>query len=60
VQLTVALAAASGRVGAVTVYTYESFIAALLASVTIYVVGFVMLPSVTCDGERELASRAGA
>ncbi len=43
-QLTIALATVSGDVGAVTAYTYGYFIAALLASVTIYVVGFVMLP----------------
>jgi peptidoglycan biosynthesis protein MviN/MurJ (putative lipid II flippase) len=46
VQLTIALAAVSGEVGAVTAYTYGSFVATLLASVTIYVVGFVMLPGV--------------
>jgi hypothetical protein len=45
-QLTIALAVVSGEVGAVTAYTYGSFVATLLASVTIYVVGFVMLPGV--------------
>jgi peptidoglycan biosynthesis protein MviN/MurJ (putative lipid II flippase) len=45
-QLTIALAAVSGHAGAVTAYTYASFVATLLASVTIYVVGFVMLPGV--------------
>jgi peptidoglycan biosynthesis protein MviN/MurJ (putative lipid II flippase) len=45
-QLTVALASVSGHVGAVTAYTYASFLATLLASVTIYVVSFVMLPGV--------------
>jgi peptidoglycan biosynthesis protein MviN/MurJ (putative lipid II flippase) len=45
-QLTIALAAVSSRAGAVTAYTYASFVATLLASVTIYVVGFVMLPGV--------------
>jgi putative peptidoglycan lipid II flippase len=45
-QLTIALAAVSSTEGAVTAYTYGSFTATLLASVTIYVVGFVMLPSV--------------
>jgi peptidoglycan biosynthesis protein MviN/MurJ (putative lipid II flippase) len=45
-QLTIALAAVSGHAGAVTAYTYGSFVATLLASVTIYVVGFVMLPGV--------------
>lgn len=45
-QLTIALAAVSSHAGAVTAYTYASFVATLLASVTIYVVGFVMLPGV--------------
>jgi peptidoglycan biosynthesis protein MviN/MurJ (putative lipid II flippase) len=45
-QLTIALAAVSSTVGAVTAYTYGAFIAALLASVTIYVVGYVMVPGV--------------
>jgi putative peptidoglycan lipid II flippase len=45
-QLTIALAAVSGEVGAVTAYAYGAFVATLLASVTIYVVGFVMLPGV--------------
>jgi peptidoglycan biosynthesis protein MviN/MurJ (putative lipid II flippase) len=55
-QLTVALAFVSSTVGAVTAYTYGAFIAALLASATIYVVGFVMLPGVlaalSAAGER--------
>ncbi len=46
VQLTVALVALSDRIGAVTAYTYANFLAGLLASVTIYVVAFVMLPGV--------------
>ena len=46
VQLTLALVALSDRVGAVTAYSYASFIAGLLASVTIYVVAFVMLPGI--------------
>jgi peptidoglycan biosynthesis protein MviN/MurJ (putative lipid II flippase) len=46
IQLTLALVALSGRVGIVTAYSYASFLAALLASVTIYVVAFVMLPGV--------------
>jgi peptidoglycan biosynthesis protein MviN/MurJ (putative lipid II flippase) len=46
VQLTLALVALSDRVGAVTAYTYANFLAGLLASVTIYVVAFVMLPGV--------------
>jgi hypothetical protein len=46
IQLTVALVALSDRVGAVTAYTYANFLAGLLASVTIYVVAFVMLPGV--------------
>jgi peptidoglycan biosynthesis protein MviN/MurJ (putative lipid II flippase) len=46
VQLTLALIALSDRVGAVTAYTYASFLAGLLASVTIYVLAFVMLPGV--------------
>ena len=57
-QLTIALAAVSATVGAVTAYTYAAFVAALLASVTIYVVGFVMLPGVlaTLDAEGERAA----
>ena len=41
-----------------TAYTYGSFIATLLASVTIYVVGFVMLPGVlaTLDAQGERAA----
>jgi O-antigen/teichoic acid export membrane protein len=46
IQLTLALVALSDRVGAVTAYTYANFLAGLLASVTIYVVAFVMLPGV--------------
>jgi peptidoglycan biosynthesis protein MviN/MurJ (putative lipid II flippase) len=57
-QLTIALAAISSQIGAVTAYTYGSFVATLLASVTIYVVGFVMLPGVlaTLDAHGERAA----
>jgi peptidoglycan biosynthesis protein MviN/MurJ (putative lipid II flippase) len=51
-QLTIALALLANTVGAVTAYTYASFIAVLLASVTIYVVAFVMLPGVLATVER--------
>jgi len=45
-QLTVALIAVSGAVGAVTAYTYAYFLAALLVSVTLNTIAFVMLPAV--------------
>ncbi len=45
-QLTVALVAVSGAVGAVTAYTYAYFLAALLVSVTLNTIAFVMLPGV--------------
>jgi peptidoglycan biosynthesis protein MviN/MurJ (putative lipid II flippase) len=50
-QLTIALAAVSGEVGAVTAYAYASFAAVVLASVTIYVVGFVTLPGIIASLE---------
>jgi putative peptidoglycan lipid II flippase len=50
--LTIALAAVSREVGAVTAYTYAYFVGALLAGVTINAVAFVMVPRVIADLER--------
>ena len=62
-QLTIALGTVSGDVGVVTAYTYGYFIAALLTSVTISVVGFVMLPGLLAaleeHGERAVAEYLG-
>jgi len=51
--LTIALAAVSGDVGAVTAYTYAYFVGAFTAATTINVVGFVMLPRLMDAMERE-------
>ncbi|HEV2770901.1 MAG TPA: lipid II flippase MurJ [Solirubrobacteraceae bacterium] len=45
-QLTIALVAVSGAVGAVTAYTYAYFVAAVMVGVTLNSIAFVMLPGV--------------
>ena len=51
-NLTIALAAVSGTVGAVTAYSYSYFLAVLISSVTAATIGLVTMPTLVADLER--------